>query len=362
MIELDSVRDAIADIAVGKAVVVVDDARCNGDLVFGAACADPALMAFTVRHTSGFVCVALAGADCERLRLAPMHQRNGGRYRVTVDLRDTGTGISATARARTAAALADATSSPEDFSRPGHVVPLQARPGGVLERASQPEAAIDLARLAGLPPAGVMCTIVSEEHPGELARSEELKSFAKRHGLKIISIAALITYRRHTEPLAVRVAMSRLPTMHGDLSVVRFTGIPDGTEHLAILAGDPHPAVPVYVHNECLGGNVVGPIACACGHAFHERLAEFAAAGDGIAVYTRVARPQLACGTLDGGERAAYAIVHEVAASILFDLGATSLRLLNDATDFTNALHGRGIHITGQESRQQSTRLPMNVQ
>ncbi|MGY6655474.1 3,4-dihydroxy-2-butanone-4-phosphate synthase [Amycolatopsis sp. TRM77291] len=355
MIELDQVRDAIAAVAAGKAVVVVDDERDKGDLVFAAECADPTLMAFMVRHTSGFVCVALDAADCERLDLPSMYH-HGDRYRVTVDLRDTGTGISAAARARTAAALADATSSSEDFSRPGHVVPLRASPRGVMDRADQPEAAVDLAQLAGLRPAAVMCTIVSETHPGELARREELASFAELHKLATVSIADLVTYRRRTEPLVIRIALSKLSTTHGELSVGRFTGILDGTEHLALFAGAPGPAVPVYVQNECLSGNVVGPIACTCAASFHECLASFAEAGCGIAVYTRLTGHRLHC---DGFTESDRTKAHEVAAAILSDLGATSLRLLNDDAGLREVLYSRGLRLVGHEGLRQHT--PVSV-
>lgn len=358
MIELDQVRDAIAAVAAGEAVVVVDDERDKGDLVFAAECADPTLMAFMVRHTSGFVCVALDATDCERLDLPSMFH-HGDRYRVTVDLRDTGTGISATARARTAAALADATSSSEDFSRPGHVVPLRASSRGVMDRADQPEAAVDLAQLAGLRPAAVMCTIVSETHPGELARREELASFAEVHKLATVSIANLVTYRRRTESLVTRIAISKLPTTHGELSVGRFTDILDGTEHLALFAGTPEPAVPVYVHNECLGGNVVGPIACPCAASFHECLASFAATGCGIAIYTRPTGHQLHCGKLTASDRTK---AYEVAASILSSLGATSVRLLNDNAGLRDVLHSCGLRAVGSDRLAQSALLPVVAQ
>lgn len=198
----ERVRAAVAAVTAGRPVVVVDDAdrENEGDLVFAATAATPALVAFTVRHTSGFVCVALPGESCDRLRLGPMHAGGGDRfgtaYRVAVDLRGTGTGISASARAATIAALGDPASRATDFARPGHVVPLRARSGGVLARRGHTEAAVDLSRLAGLPAAGALCEIVSVERPGEMARGAELERFAAEHRLVLVSIADLVAHRR----------------------------------------------------------------------------------------------------------------------------------------------------------------------
>ena len=298
------VRAALAEIAAGRPVVVVDDAdrENEGDLIFAAACATPELVAFMVRHTSGFVCVALRGDECERLALAPMHHRDGDRFhtafRVPVDLQGTGTGISASARARTIAALASPSSSAGDFVRPGHVVPLRARPGGVLERPGHTEAAVDLARLAGLSAAGALCEIVSEDQPGEMARGAELERFAKEHELVLISVADLIRFRRITEPQVRRVVETSLPTEHGLFRAVGYASLHDASEHVALVAGgsdDSPGTVPVHVHTECLTGDVLRSTGCDCRRALDEAMARFSAEGRGVVVYLRPAGPARAC-------------------------------------------------------------------
>ena len=206
-IRFDSVERAIADIKAGKAVVVVDDEdrENEGDLIFAAEMATPELVAFMVRYTSGYLCVPLVGEDCDRLGLPPMYTTNqdkhGTAYTVTVDAREgVGTGISAADRAATMRLLADPTSKAVDFTRPGHVVPLRAKDGGVLRRPGHTEAAVDLATLAGLAPAGVICEIVSQKDEGHMARTEELRVFADEHNLALISIADLIAYRTAHDP------------------------------------------------------------------------------------------------------------------------------------------------------------------
>ena len=289
------VRDAIGAVAVGRPVVVVDDVdrEDEGDLIFAAACATPELVAFTVRHTSGFLCVALPEDECDRLTLPPMYHRGGDRfgtaYRITVDLRGTGTGISASARSRTIGALASPGSVADDFVRPGHVVPLLARSGGVLRRPGHTEAAVDLARLAGLPAAGALCEIVSQERPGEMARGVELERFAAEHDLALVSIADLITYRRRTEPQVRRAATTGLPTEHGRFEAIGYEGVLDGAEHLALVTGTigDGGAVPVHVHTECLAGDVMRSTACHCRAALDGAMASFSTHGRGVVVYLR---------------------------------------------------------------------------
>ncbi len=298
----ERVRQALAAVASGRAVVVVDDAdrENEGDLIFAASCATPALVAFTVRHTSGFVCVALPGDACERLELSPMHHTNADRYRtayqVTVDLIGIGTGISATSRAATIAALAAPGSAAGDFARPGHVVPLRARPHGVLSRPGHTEAAVDLARLAGLPAAGALCEIVSQDHPGEMARGAELERFAREHDLVLISVDDLIRYRRRTEPQVRRVVETALPSEHGLFRAVGYASTADGAEHVALLAGPVDDTVPVHVHTECLSGDVLRATGCACRRELDTAMAAFAAAGRGVVVYLRPAGGARACG------------------------------------------------------------------
>jgi len=328
------VREALAAVATGKPVVVVDDAdrENEGDLIFAASRATPQLVAFTVRHTSGFLCVALPGDSCDRLDLPPMHHRGEDRfhtaYRVTVDLWGTGTGISAAARAGTIAALSSPYTVATDFVRPGHVVPLLAQPGGVLDRPGHTEAAVDLARLAGLPAAGALCEIVSQERPGEMARGAELHRFAKEHDLVLISVADLIRYRRQTEPQVRRAVTTSLPTEHGPFQAVGYAGLTDGAQHMALVAGpidgNSTEDVPVHVHTECLTGDVLRSTLCGCRRALDEAMARFAAEGRGVVVYLRPTGGARACNLLDAtGDNADTDTA--AAAWILADLGVRPL-------------------------------------
>ncbi|MGH8880554.1 MAG: 3,4-dihydroxy-2-butanone-4-phosphate synthase, partial [Stackebrandtia sp.] len=242
MTTLDSVAAAIADIAAGRPVVVVDDEdrENEGDLIFAAEKATPELLAFMVRYSSGYICAPLTAADADRLELPPAHHTNqdprGTAYTVSVDAR-TGisTGISAADRARTIRLLADAETVPTDLSRPGHMVPLRAKDGGVLRRPGHTEAAIDLAVLAGLRPAGVLCELVNDD--GTMMRLPDLRVFADDHDLRVISIADLISHRRRTEKQVSRVAETRLPTAHGDFTAVGYRAELDGSEHVALGCG-----------------------------------------------------------------------------------------------------------------------------
>src|SRR4051794_24355068 len=265
---------AVADIAAGKPVVVVDDAdrENEGDLIFAAEMATPELVAFMVRYTSGYICVPLTEPDCDRLELPPMYHTNqdrrGTAYTVSVDARDgTSTGISAHDRALTMRMLADPSSTPADFTRPGHVVPLRAKAGGVLRRPGHTEAAVDLCRMAGLQSAGVLCEIVSEKDVEDMARMDELELFASVHDLALISIADLIAYRRRTERQIVRLAEARIPTSHGDFRAVGYRSLVDEIEHIALVRGDLGDGqdVLVRVHSECLTGDVFGSRRCDCG-------------------------------------------------------------------------------------------------
>src|SRR5689334_13146296 len=245
MTRLDSVERAIADIAAGKAVVVIDDEdrENEGDLIFAAEKATPELVAFMVRYTSGYLCVPLSGEVCDRLGLLPMYavnqDKHGTAYTVTVDAKlGVGTGISASDRATTMRLLADPTASAGDFTRPGHVVPLRAKEGGVLRRPGHTEAAVDLATLAGLQPAGTICEIVSQKDEGEMAQTDELRVFADDHDLALISIADLIEWRRKHEKHIQRIAEARIPTRHGEFRAVGYTSIYEDVEHVALVRGE----------------------------------------------------------------------------------------------------------------------------
>ncbi|ONI74873.1 bifunctional 3,4-dihydroxy-2-butanone 4-phosphate synthase/GTP cyclohydrolase II [Actinosynnema sp. ALI-1.44] len=293
---LDDIEKAIKDIAEGRPVIVVDDEdrENEGDLIFAAEKATPELVAFMVRYTSGYICVPLTETDCDRLDLPPMfhtnQDRRGTAYTVTVDARDgVSTGISAADRAHTIRLLADQDTKPTDFNRPGHVVPLRAKEGGVLRRAGHTEAAIDLAVLAGLRPAGVLCEIVSQKDEGDMARRDELEVFAAEHDLTIISIAALIAYRRRNEMQVTRVAEARIPTAHGTFRAVGYDSLLDGIEHIALVYGEigDGTEVLVRVHSECLTGDVFGSLRCDCGPQLDAALEAVASEGRGIVLYMR---------------------------------------------------------------------------
>src|SRR5262250_2286471 len=239
---LDDVSRAIADIAAGRAVVVVDDAdrENEGDIIFAASKATPALLAFTIRHTSGVICVPMLGEELDRLRLPLMTTQNTERMRtaftISVDARDgVTTGISAADRARTVRTLVDSATEPYELVRPGHVFPLRYTSGGVLRRPGHTEAAVDLARLAGLTPAGVLAEIVNDD--GTMARLPALREFADEHGLALISIAQLIQYRRQSERVVRRVVETTVPNPYGQWQAIGYLNSMDGTEHLALVLG-----------------------------------------------------------------------------------------------------------------------------
>jgi 3,4-dihydroxy 2-butanone 4-phosphate synthase/GTP cyclohydrolase II len=290
----DSVEEAIADIAAGKAVVVVDDAdrENEGDIIFAAAKATPELLTFTIRYSSGVICVPMEGADLDRLAIPLMTSQNRERmrtaYTVSVDARDgVSTGISAADRATTIRTLCDSATEPYELVRPGHIFPLRYHEGGVLKRRGHTEAAVDLARLAGLTPAGVLAEVVNDD--GTMARLPHLEVFAKEHDLKLISIEQLVEYRKRNERVVERVAETRIPNRHGMWRAIGYASAIDGGEHVALVLGEIGDGEDVLVraHSECLTGDVLGSQRCDCGPQLDTAMAAIADEGRGVVLYLR---------------------------------------------------------------------------
>ncbi|MEV8094727.1 bifunctional 3,4-dihydroxy-2-butanone-4-phosphate synthase/GTP cyclohydrolase II [Kitasatospora sp. NPDC085879] len=381
---LDPVERAIADIALGRAVIVVDDEdrENEGDIVFAASAATPELLAFTIRYSSGVICVPMTGEELDRLKLPPMtavnEDRKGTAYSISVDARDgVDTGISAADRARTIRLLSSPGTEPADLTRPGHVFPLRAVDGGVLVRPGHTEAGVDLARLAGLAPAGAIAEVVNDD--GTMARLPELVAFAREHGLAIISIEDLIAYRRRTELHVDRAAVTALPTEYGDFTAVGYKGTIDGVEHLALVAGglDADGRLPegedvlVRLHSECLTGDVLGSLRCDCGPQLQASLRQVAEAGRGVVLYLRghegrgigLAHKLRAYELQEQGRDTVDANLdlglpadardYSIGAQMLADLGVRSLTLLTNNPHKQNALTEYGLKVKG--------RLPVEV-
>jgi 3,4-dihydroxy 2-butanone 4-phosphate synthase/GTP cyclohydrolase II len=368
---LSKIEDALAAIARGEMVVVVDDAgrENEGDLILAAEKATPAALAFMVRHTSGVICAGVSADRLDQLQLPLMVADNTESHRtaftVSVDYRHgTSTGISAADRAATLRALADPAVGAGDLMRPGHIFPLRARQGGVLERRGHTEAAVDLARLAGLQPCGVLCEIVNDD--GTMARPLELVTFAARHNLHLISIADLVAYRRRTESLVQAVADARLPTPHGVFQARVYRGS-DGTEHVALVMGDvAQPNILVRVHSECLTGDIFGSLRCDCGAQLDAALAKIAAEGRGVVIYLRghegrgvgLTRKLHAYKLQEQGRDTVEANLdlglpvdarsYDVGAQMLTHLGVTTVRLMSNNPAKFVELEGYALRIVGR--------------
>jgi 3,4-dihydroxy 2-butanone 4-phosphate synthase/GTP cyclohydrolase II len=373
-IALDSIERAIKDIAAGKAVVVVDDEdrENEGDLIFAAEYATPELMGFMVRYTSGYVCAPITEAEADRLELPPMYRvnqdRRGTAYTVTVDAREgVSTGISAADRAHTIRLLAAPETGPADLARPGHVVPLRAKDGGVLRRPGHTEATIDLAVLAGLRPAGVLCELVNDD--GTMMRLPELRRFADEHDLALVSIADLVSYRRRTEKHVERVAEARIPTDYGVFRAVGYLADYDDAEHVALVFGDLADGedVLVRVHSECLTGDVFGSLRCDCGPQLQASLKRVADEGRGVVLYVRghegrgigLMHKLQAYQLQDAGRDTVDANLdlglpadardYGTGAQILVDLGIRTMRLLTNNPAKRAGLEGYGLQVLGRE-------------
>ncbi len=370
---LDDVDRAIKDIAAGRPVVVVDDANREneGDIILAASMATPELLAFMIRYTSGVICVPLPGTELDRLQLPLMTSQNTERMRtaftLSVDARDgVTTGISAADRAATIARLVDPATTAQDLVRPGHIFPLRYAEGGVLRRPGHTEAAVDLARLAGLPPAGVLAEVVNDD--GTMARLPELRTFADTHDLALISIEQLIEYRRRTERQLTRVAQTRLPNAYGLWQAFGYRHDVDGTEYLALVLGDVAGGTDVLtrLHSECLTGDVFGSLRCDCGAQLEAAMQVIAAEGRGVVLYLRghegrgiglLSKLQAyelqdaGADTVDANTELglpADAREYSAGAQMLADLGVRSVRLLTNNPAKVSGLASGGVDITAR--------------
>jgi len=371
VVPLDDVERAIADIAAGRPVVVVDDENREneGDIIFAAQKATPELLAFMIRYTSGVICVPMPGPDLDRLSLPLMTPQNGERMRtaftVTVDARDgVTTGISAADRTTTIRLLADPAAQASDLVKPGHIFPLRYAEGGVLVRQGHTEAAVDLAKLAGLRPAGVLAEVVNDD--GTMMRLPALRAFADQHGLALISIEQLIEHRRRTETLITRVATTTIQNEYATWTAYGYRGDVDGTEHMALVLGDISGGEDVLtrVHSECLTGDVFGSQRCDCGTQLEAAMAEVAERGRGIILYLRgqegrgiglLSKLQAyelqdaGADTVDANLELGLPVdarEYSTASQLLTDLGVRSVQLLTNNPAKVDALARHGFGVT----------------
>ncbi len=369
---VDPLASVIADLQKGRMVVVVDDAEREneGDLIMAAECVTAEAINFMAKHGRGLICVPMTSERLRQLGVEQMVRQNREAFKtdfqVSVDAA-TGvtTGISAADRARTIKVMADPTAVPEDLVQPGHVFPLRARPGGVLQRAGHTEAAVDLVKLAGRRPIAVICEILSED--GSMARMPDLLKFARRHRLKLATIEDLIKYRRARERLVERVEVVKMPTEHGDFDLYLYRSNTDGQHHLALVKGEVagKPNVLVRVHSECLTGDVFGSRRCDCGPQLHQAMRQVAEAGQGVIVYMRQEgrgiglAPKIQAyklqergfDTVEANLRLGYKMdlrEYGLGAQILVDLGLKTIRLLTNNPKKVVGLEGYGLEIVEQ--------------
>jgi 3,4-dihydroxy 2-butanone 4-phosphate synthase/GTP cyclohydrolase II len=366
------IEEAIEDIRAGRMVVVCDDEdrENEGDLTMAAQFATPEAINFMAKEGRGLICLALTPTRCDELGLDLMAAKNESPFEtaftVSIEARDgVTTGISAADRARTIQVAIDPHSSPRDLVQPGHIFPLKAKPGGVLERTGQTEAAVDLARLAGLNPSGVICEVMNDD--GTMARVPDLERYCARHGLKMISVADLIAYRRRHDRLVERVVTTRLPTAFGEFDVVGYRSLVDDKHHVAMVKGDVdgEPDVLVRVHSECLTGDVFHSLRCDCGEQLESALAMIEDEGRGVLLY--LAQEGRGIGLLN--KLKAYKLQDQgldtvdanlelglpvdlrdygIGAQILVDLGLSSIRILTNNPKKIRGLEGYGLSVSDQ--------------
>ncbi|HEX5219484.1 MAG TPA: bifunctional 3,4-dihydroxy-2-butanone-4-phosphate synthase/GTP cyclohydrolase II [Verrucomicrobiae bacterium] len=370
--QFDSIESVIADIRKGKMVIVVDDAdrENEGDLIMAAQYATPAAVNFMAKHGRGLICVPTTNERLQQLGIERMVKQNREVFRtdfqVSVDsARGIGSGISAADRAKTIAVMASPTAVPEDLVQPGHVFPLRAKSGGVLQRAGHTEAAVDLTVLAGCRPIGVICEIMNDD--GTMARLPALIRFAKKHRLKLCTIADLIEYRRTREKLVERIEAVKMPTDYGEFDLYLYRSKTDGQHHIALVRGDVagRKGVLVRVHSECLTGDVFGSRRCDCGPQLHQAMRQVAEAGRGVIVYMRQEgrgiglAPKIKAyklqeqgyDTVEANQKLGYGMdlrEYGLGAQILVDLGLKTIRLLTNNPKKLVGLVGYGLEIVEQ--------------